>query len=985
MDGEFQSKNHLLAILDNMPYMAWYKDIHGKFIAVNQPFADGCGKSKDEIIGKTDFDIWSYELAVQYAMDDQEVIRTKCKKTVEEPIKDQSGGVWFETFKSPVLDLEGNVIGTIGMASDVSQRKNFQINKEETIQLCNNGSVIEVETAKTPFYDENGEIAGLIGIARDITSRKILETKMKEQNDYAKMLLRTVPSAVYTIDNNKIITSWNEMAEKITGYSADEVMGTSIESYLFHPCRNNCGLFLDEIITPQSNLTSIIQNKNGEVKYLLKNVDVIKNTTKEVIGRIECFSDITERVLVEQQLKESEMRLQLATGIAKIGLWDWKVQTGELVLNESWATILNYTLKELHPMNINTWRNLVHPEDFDKTMLLLTKNLSGELNYYESEYRIRNKNGEWIWVLDRGKIIEWDAQKNPLRMLGTYIDITARKRTEEELNKKEKLLSAVALSIKELLDNRDYFQAIAKCFELLGQATLVDRVYLFINHYDHQDNGFTSQAIEWNSGISEAQMDNPNLQNIPFKEIENFITPLKNKETYSGIVKELKNDMTRELLESQHILSIIVLPIYVRNAFWGFVGFDECKYDRLWTESEFSTLSAFVNSIERTVERSLVEKDLEESRINAEAANILKSQFVANMSHEIRTPMHAILGYAALMKDLTESNQAILYLDAIQKAGNNLMNLINDILDLSKIESGKLEMETSYADSRRLFTDIKDIFSLGLEEKNLELFMEIDEKIPKMILIDELRLRQILFNLVGNAVKFTNKGFVRVSAKAKNFDVKNKKLDLVFEVADTGIGIPNDQQLSIFDPFKQKDGQSNKKYGGTGLGLSISKRLIDMMSGSITLYSQPNKGTTFFVTIPNLSIRNESKVTSKTGATHEENLIRDRKKVASLDNSKSKNMQIIDPNIIEKLELLQQGLWLECNNNNRVSDIRKLADCILEIGTAYRHEETIHYASTLQAHINTFNLKNIKDLLDQYPPMLERYKSTMNKEGNNND
>ncbi|MGE5678002.1 MAG: PAS domain-containing protein, partial [Pseudomonadota bacterium] len=393
MGGKFQSNSQLLAILDNMPYMAWYKDAEGRFVAINQPFADSIGKPREEIIGKTDFDVWPYKNALSYTADDAEVMRTRQKKTVDEPIDDKTGGKWFETFKSPAFDDQGNVIGTIGMSKDITKRMHFQMElerqkrfiksmidaipdliffkdknsvymgcneafasqfiglaeaeiigktdgdflndtelaeffrskdrealalgrtsiNEETIRL-QNGEYIDVETSKTPFYNENGEAAGLIGISRDITSRKLNERKIREQSEYAEMLLRMVPSAVYTLDNHMRITGWNDMAEAITGYKAEEVMGKSAGNFYFHPCRENCGLFADPIVAPEFNITCKIRNKNGEVKYILKNVDVIHNDKGEIIGRVECFDDITERVMVEDQLKDSELRLNLAIG-----------------------------------------------------------------------------------------------------------------------------------------------------------------------------------------------------------------------------------------------------------------------------------------------------------------------------------------------------------------------------------------------------------------------------------------------------------------------------------------------------------------------------------------------------------------------------------------------------------------------------------------------------------------------------------------------
>jgi PAS domain S-box-containing protein len=1060
MDVEFESKTHLLAILDNMPFMAWYKDDKGKFIAVNLPFAEVCGRTKSEIIGKTDFDIWTYEIALNYTNEDLEVMRTKEKRSFEQQVDDYNGdATWLEIFKSPVFDDDGNIIGVMGMAKDISKSKQFQLElenqkifiksmidaipdlifykdinstylgcnhafahdfiglteqeiigktdldffkdadiakffrqkdiemfdqgktqiNEETVQLVN-GNFVHLETSKTPFYNEDGEIAGLIGIARDITSRKNSEKKLKTQSDYSKMLLQTVPSGVYSIDNNQLITSWNHMAEKITGYTADEVMGKCADLFNFHPCRENCKLYINILSAPESNLTVQIKNKNGDIRYLRKNIDLLKNDLGEIIGTIECFDDITENVFVEKQLKESEMRLNLATSSAMIGLWDWNLQTGNTIYNEQWANIIGYSLDELQPISIQTWTQNTHPDDLEKSNNSLLKHFNGETEYYENEIRLKHKNGQWVWVLDRGKVIEWDSEKNPMRMVGTHIDITERKLIEEELKQKEKILSAAAFSIKELIENRDYLNAISKCFELIGTAIQVNRIYLFVNTYDDQGI-YTSQKLEWNSGAYKSKQDNSKLENIPFEDLDNFISILIHNKPFYGITRKLEKCNIRNILESTDTLSYIVFPIFVEKTFWGFIGFNECKYERYWTDSEFSTLSAFSTSIGKTIERDLIEKTLVTSRQNAETANMLKSQFLANMSHEIRTPMHAILGYASLMRDIVENDESINYLNSIQKAGNMMMNLINDILDLSKIEAGKLELQTSYVDIRRLFDDIKEIFSLKIEKKNINIQMHIDPKIPKTVLMDEVRIRQILFNLVGNAVKFTDEGSINVFVKVSSFNEKDNLLSLTFKVQDTGIGIPEDQQSSIFNPFKQKDGQNNKKYGGTGLGLSISKKLIDIMNGSLSLNSKVNEGSTFIIDIPNISIGQiDNKIDKSEILNFEEQLIINNINSSTNKEVEIKNIEVLNPEMLEKMVRLKDDLWLNCINKNRVSDIKKLAGLVLEIGFKYNHKDTIEYAKLLQSYINSFDLKNTEELLKQYPTILEVYKSNINKQ-----
>lgn len=465
---------HLMTMLNHLPFMAWLKDAKGRFIAVNRPFEEACGKRLKDFVGKTDLAVWPREIALANMRDDAEVIRLKAQRLVEEKGLDTARGIWLETYKTPVLDHQGNVVG-------------------------------------------------ITGIARDITERKMLEI----------------------------------------------------------------------------------------------------------------FS------------RESALRISLSTDSAQIGLWDWKVQTGEVVINEQWAEIVGYTLEELSPVSLDTWIRLTHPEDLERSNQLLEDCFSRRSDFYECEARMRHKDGSWVWILDRGQVVEWDDDDKPVRMVGTHIDITEIKHVEEELGKKDKILTAVALSIKELLENMDYYDAVAKCFDLLGKAAEVDRVYLFKNHIDDQGIEKTSQKIEWNSGDFGAQIDNEHLQDIPFDDIRDFIEVIRSKNAFYGVVREIADVNVRALLEEQGIVSIVILPVYVKEVFWGFVGFDECKYERRWSHVEFSTLSAFVNSLERAIERSVIEAELTSSKRLAENASQAKSQFLAKMSHEIRTPLMEFSGLSS--------------------------------------------------------------------------------------------------------------------------------------------------------------------------------------------------------------------------------------------------------------------------------------------------------------------------------------------------
>ena len=252
-------------------------------------------------------------------------------------------------------------------------------------------------------------------------------------------------------------------------------------------------------------------------------------------------------------------------------------------------------------------------------------------------------------------------------------------------------------------------------------------------------------------------------------------------------------------------------------------------------------------------ERIKVEEHLKYAKEEAELANRSKSEFLANMSHEIRTPLNAVLGFSYLLYQQISDGQHKTYLESIQSAGKSLLTLINDILDLSKIEAGRLELDYDAISLATIFQEMEQIFSVKMKEKNLNFIMDIASDLPDVLMLDEVRVRQVLFNLIGNAVKFTEKGVIKLSAY-KVACIDSSKVDLVMCVEDSGIGVPEDQQNMVFESFKQQEGQKFRKFGGTGLGLAITKRLVEMMLGQISLKSQVDTGSVFQVVLAKVDV-----------------------------------------------------------------------------------------------------------------------------------
>ncbi|MCE1201644.1 MAG: ATP-binding protein [Bacteroidia bacterium] len=397
----------------------------------------------------------------------------------------------------------------------------------------------------------------------------------------------------------------------------------------------------------------------------------------------------------------------------------------------------------------------------------------------------------------------------------------------------------------------DVDQAVNTTLSRLGEYAEVDRVYIF--EYMPADDT-VNNTYEWcGEGIS-PEIDN--LQGIPFEAIPRWKEKFsRNEYVYIPLVSEIAPEyhVEKEILEPQGIISLLTIPLYYGENFYGFIGFDSVKRQREWTVEHINLLRLAGDIIAGTLNRARFEREIIAARKEAEEANKAKSEFLATMSHEIRTPMNAILGFSEILHNSIDDPKNKQYISAILGSGRTLLALINDILDLSKIDSGQMHIFEEPVDVQSLVNEIVQLFLPKTAEKGIYLHAEVSENFPSVLITDEVRLRQVLFNIVGNAVKFTETGGILISLESSRPE-NTRLFDLTIKVHDTGVGIPKNKLQSIFQSFYQVESDTTRKYGGTGLGLSIARKLIHLMGGTIEVESEINRGSTFTLHLPSLEV-----------------------------------------------------------------------------------------------------------------------------------
>jgi len=508
--------------------------------------------------------------------------------------------------------------------------------------------------------------------------------------------------------------------------------------------------------------------------------------------------DISARRLAEE-------RLRSIMQASSIGTWNLDCSTGVAGIDDRYAAMLGYRRDELTPWTHSKFEQAVHPEDLTAMRLGMQALKGQKSDAITHEFRVRHRQGHWVWILSQARVVRWNDDGTPAEESGVHIDISERKQREAALAE-AKLAMEEALAAQRDADQRfaDIAEVSEEWFWEIDAA----------GHIVHLTSGF-----ERLTGKPVVEMRGKLLTDVGF-----FPQSDSSQGDWPGLARCIRKRQPLTDFLFRLILDETRPPVWMRISGAPFFHGDG-RY------AGYRGVGANVSALIAATER-------------AEAANQAKSRFLANMSHELRTPLTGVLGMADLLGETDVQPQQREMIDTIRASGEGLLAILNDVLDLAKIEAGKMSIERQRMVPSDVLRQVQALHSPHAQAAGLTLDLDLDAGCDQPRMGDPVRLQQVLNNLIGNALKFTQHGSVSLRGQFDGAD----RLNLT--VQDTGIGMSNEQASRVFEEFEQAEGTISRRFGGTGLGLSITHRLVTLMGGDIALTSTPGTGTTVVVGLP---------------------------------------------------------------------------------------------------------------------------------------
>ena len=648
------------------------------------------------------------------------------------------------------------------------------------------------------FWAVKNESPGAQGVwvtVKDVSKAMQAEAALRKSESQYRRIVETANEGIIGLDVSMIIVFSNQVLADFLGYERHELLGRPVDEIFFPEGREEMvrqiGLMRKD---GTARYECPFQCKKGALVWGLVSATVLTSESGEITGSFAMVADITERKKVESALRRSQDLLNEAQRISGTGGWDVDLVTKQVYWTDEQCRLHGMEPGYIPAQPKEVVERFVHPDDRAGMLDMWEKVTKGSF-IEEFEYRVLKPDGSESTCV-KAAIPVMDHAGKVIRVYGSTRDVTREREVARELEQAHNRL----LSILDGIDADIYV------------SDLNDTNILFMNA--HMRDSFQ----------------------VPEGDVCCHEVFRREDEPCSHCPKPYLLD------ESGHPVKTIITERYNNKSERWYLNHDRAIE---WLEGNLVHMHLAAD----ITELKALERSLTMAMADAESASVAKNEFLANMSHEIRTPLNGLLGMLQILQLTSLVDEQRDYLTTALDSGRNLLQILNDILDLSKIESGKMDFEEDNAELGEVLDSVVSVFRHVTETRGVSMSWHIDESLPRHFMVDKGRLRQILFNLIGNAAKFTESGSVTAEAYPLPVLTPEGRTRVFFSVTDTGIGIPEDKIDLMFDPFTQVDGSASRKYQGTGLGLGIVHRLVSMMGGTITVSSQVGIGTTIAFTV----------------------------------------------------------------------------------------------------------------------------------------